>query len=1204
MKKKGGEYEYLKAKRATSFLIVWLLVASGFLLVFPISQPTAFADKDHTNSAQWEDQNFGGGLDYNGDPAGDMKVTWHNKDNNHTVSNNFIVQDGYILEIEAGAEVRIDPGFVIQVGQDTTGATMFVNGTPVSPVLLTQNVTGSAWEGIYILTRSYVSFNYTDVSGANVIYVGAATMNMTNSSIINMGQFGIYALSSSIFVANSTIMDVDQVGIYAMSSSSISVFNSTIMNVGQVGIYAASSSANVMDSTIINATSYAIGFDSSNAVVDNNDIWGYNGSAGSLGGIDGGGGIYLAGSSLSITISNNRIYGGNGGDDMLGSGGGFGGHGIYDNSYNGDLSIIGNEIIMGGRGGNNTTPMMSAGDGGMGIQVIPVPDIATVDISGNNAILGGNGGDNLALSDGNAGEGNHSIMIIDNPAGSDGTAIISYNDLIMGGNGGQNNADWNIMGWTAGNGGHGILTQDIRTPCSLTIEENPVIAGGNGGDNTGSGGPGSIPSAGEGGNGILLWKSTNVLISKSSMFGGDGGNNALTGIMVIAGDAGNGILLYSDTPTFITQADINNSNSTGGNGGDDWAGGTFLDGCGEGGNALFSQYGSGACTSSYLYGGMGGHNYGVNPFAGEGGTGVGLSGSTGWIINGGSIIGGRGGDNFNPSGGGGNGSSAIYIGGNSDFITVDSVLSIIGGDGGNADTGYYGPGNASRFSIYATSSSQVIIFGNNIRPGIAGYNATSDTYGKNGTYGIYGTNLGIMNAIIGNDITTYDTSGNTYGIWLDPSVAQISGNDIYENNIGVYILNSNAVTIGDNNDIYNNSVGIYLDNSDASIGSGNIISSNDHGIYLRNSNPTITGNQIINSNTIGLRYTLGSNGIVERCTIENSGERNIYCEGLSSPKIYNSTMVASVAGSEFFITGDSHPWLLNTTLDKTKTVITDAASNLTVNWYLNVRVVEPPNVPVEFADVWVNDTYGTNLFTGQTPADGWIRWLVVTEYVETQTGGKYYYTPHNISAAEGARSGLEITDMDSSKNVVIVLGGTKFNTPLKKGWNLISIPINMTDTGLENVLSNIEGNYLAVQWFNISDIKDHWKHYHVKKAGLNDLLNIERIMGVWIYMKTDDTLTVAGFDPDPVTNIELKPGWNMVGYPTLTTRNAGISPSDAFFTIASEVDMVMYYNASDTSDPWKAYDPGSYSPDDLVQIEAGFGLYIHVTADCTWTINW
>jgi parallel beta-helix repeat protein len=1156
---KRGNHELLRGKRVISVIIITLLVTGGFLIVFPLSQPTVKAELYHNTSAATEDLDRGDGFDYNGDTPGDGKVTWHAMNNTHYVNDDFFVNDGYIFEIEAGCMVQIAQGFVVQVGTGS-GATMYANGTSSMPVVITQNVTGEIWQGIYITTRSFAYFNYTVVNGGNVIWVNMATMNMTNTLIINMDQVGVYATTSTI---------------------------------------------NIMDSAIVNVTSAAIRCDSSDAVIDNNDIWGYNGTDGSVGGIDGGYGIYLEGTSMSITISNNRIYGGNGGDDMLGGGGGAGGHAIFDIYYEGDLSILGNDVIQGGRGGNNTTPTMFAGNGGMGIHVIPLPDASIVDISFNTAIIGGNGGDNLALGDGNAGAGAHAIRITDSSPESGGNAMISYNDEIKGGDGGHNFANLNLFGWTAGDGGHGIFAQDIKKPAMLMINDNPLVVGGVGGDNTGIGDQALSSSAGEGGNGILLWNSTDTLVSKCTIYGGDGGTNFPTGNGAIAGDAGHGVILYYPSLAFYSQVDISSSNLTGGDGGDDWTGGTPSLGSGEGGNALFSQYSSGICTSSNLYGGMGGDNYGVDEFGGEGGLGAGFFGSSGWYVSGGMILGGRGGDNYSPSGGGGNGSSAVYIGNNCDFITIDGVTNVIGGDGGNADTGVYGPGDASRTTIYATSSSQVTILGSNIRPGSAGLNATSGTFGINGTYGIYGTNLMVLNAFIQNNITTNDINGNTYGIWLDPSVAQISENDIYGNNVGVYILNSDAVIVGDSNEIFDNSIGIYLFNSDASIGSGNIIRNNDYGIYATNSNPTITGDQIINSYTIGIRYTTGSNGIVEGCLIDNSLVYNVYCDGLSSPEIYNSTLVASAAGSEFFITGDSHPWLLNTTFDKTKTVIADAPSNLTVNWYLHVRVVEPPNVPVDLADVWVNDTYGTNLFTGQTPPDGWIRWLVITEYVETQTGGKYYYTPHNISASEGGRFELEITNIDSSKSVIIVLGGTKFSMSLAKGWNMISIPINITDTGLSNVLSNIEGNYLAVQWFNVSDVKDQWKHYHINKGSLNDLTDIERTMGVWIYMKTADTLAIAGFDPDPLTtDIELKTGWNFVGYPSNTTRTAGILAGDAFESIAPNLDMVMHYNASDSQDQWKAWDPGVQSPDDLVLIEPGFGLFIHVNGDCTWSIDW
>ena len=108
-------------------------------------------------------------------------------------------------------------------------------------------------------------------------------------------------------------------------------------------------------------------------------------------------------------------------------------------------------------------------------------------------------------------------------------------------------------------------------------------------------------------------------------------------------------------------------------------------------------------------------------------------------------------------------------------------------------------------------------------------------------------------------------------------------------------------------------------------------------------------------------------------------------------------------------------------------------------------------------------------------------------------------------------------------------------------------------------------------------------------------------------MKTDDILPVVGPIPAPTTtDIVLKAGWNFVGYPSFTTRNVGNAPGEAFELISGpgSIDMVQYYDASDPSNLWKAWDFGSYSQDDLIDVKPGYGLWIHVTGDCTWSVGW
>ena len=149
---------------------------------------------------------------------------------------------------------------------------------------------------------------------------------------------------------------------------------------------------------------------------------------------------------------------------------------------------------------------------------------------------------------------------------------------------------------------------------------------------------------------------------------------------------------------------------------------------------------------------------------------------------------------------------------------------------------------------------------------------------------------------------------------------------------------------------------------------------------------------------------------------------------------------------------------------------------------------------------------------------------------------------------------------------------------------------------LPAVLQSIDGKYEAVQWYNSSDPQDKWKHYHVDKPSqLNDLSLLNNFMGLWILMNSSATLNVAG-DVPSATPIQLFKGWNFIGYPSLSARGNTSLPG--------EVDYIYYYNASDPSDPWKAWDSGGFTPDDLTQLRTGQGFWVHCSADTTWVVDW
>jgi hypothetical protein len=177
---------------------------------------------------------------------------------------------------------------------------------------------------------------------------------------------------------------------------------------------------------------------------------------------------------------------------------------------------------------------------------------------------------------------------------------------------------------------------------------------------------------------------------------------------------------------------------------------------------------------------------------------------------------------------------------------------------------------------------------------------------------------------------------------------------------------------------------------------------------------------------------------------------------------------------------------------------------------------------------------------------------------------------------------------------------TEVHIPLKKGWNMISIPPNIPDPTLTTVLSPIAGQYDAVQWYNGADVSDHWKHYRPGKSFGNDLDIIFPSMGLWIHMKSDQVLV-----PDqnvPPTGgvpsiIPLEVGWNFVGYPSAETKPIATALSD----ISGSYDMVMTYD--ETSGRWLRYDPGP-APDDLLTMEMGKGYWIHCTVADAWNVDY
>ena len=162
-------------------------------------------------------------------------------------------------------------------------------------------------------------------------------------------------------------------------------------------------------------------------------------------------------------------------------------------------------------------------------------------------------------------------------------------------------------------------------------------------------------------------------------------------------------------------------------------------------------------------------------------------------------------------------------------------------------------------------------------------------------------------------------------------------------------------------------------------------------------------------------------------------------------------------------------------------------------------------------------------------------------------------------------------------------------TTANNGWNLISVPLTPSSASPASYLASIAGKYDIVQAF----VDGGWVSY--PDGGLTA---ITEGMGLWVHVTENCTLNVAGSAPSSTT-IALDTGWNLIGWPSTSTRTV----TTALAGIAGNYSVVYTYDSSDTSDPWKLYDPSAPSyVSDLSSFAPGHAYWIYVTAACNLVV--
>ncbi|MFH1503608.1 MAG: hypothetical protein ABIE36_03040 [Candidatus Diapherotrites archaeon] len=110
---------------------------------------------------------------------------------------------------------------------------------------------------------------------------------------------------------------------------------------------------------------------------------------------------------------------------------------------------------------------------------------------------------------------------------------------------------------------------------------------------------------------------------------------------------------------------------------------------------------------------------------------------------------------------------------------------------------------------------------------------------------------------------------------------------------------------------------------------------------------------------------------------------------------------------------------------------------------------------------------------------------------------------------------------------VFKVEGTSFEIDLDKKWNLISVPVNLLSTDVEEVFSDISENIEGVWSYEDGE----WKVY--KPGVIDGLTKIVPGRGYWVKTSKATSLLIGGslMSPGPTLppSIPLDKGWNLIG---------------------------------------------------------------------------
>lgn len=175
--------------------------------------------------------------------------------------------------------------------------------------------------------------------------------------------------------------------------------------------------------------------------------------------------------------------------------------------------------------------------------------------------------------------------------------------------------------------------------------------------------------------------------------------------------------------------------------------------------------------------------------------------------------------------------------------------------------------------------------------------------------------------------------------------------------------------------------------------------------------------------------------------------------------------------------------------------------------------------------------------------------------------------------------------LGTQATAVLIIKGNEamlnYTFNLTAGWNLISVPLNLTNNSFDSFFPANVKSHVLVAWA-YEGSSQGWEYYTPQSGySPNTLTTVDTQHGYWVKVDQNVSFTINGTAGNATT---LNTGWNLVGYPSTTSVDPAVAYPGAFV-------IWEYKNGN-----WYFYTPESgYDPNTLTSMDTGYGYWVKVT---------